>query len=386
MHKTISTLGFLCLAAVLLASQFACSAGGKNSGQKLSLEISLQDLCRESGGRQFSMRTVEDDIYILLPDRDTLALKLLVLSSENRYRLTDDAVYYLERISYTPEVDACFGEHLYLAGKDKQDIFFYDLQSETEKVLKHISRAPNDPAWWIDIIDVDGRLTAALDRDAGMDLFVNAGDALIHLPAAAGTPSTTVMAPFRAGESAHVISGAAEAGFTVYDQISGQLYRIRRQGRIFDKDYSVQALISGGQVHYAALREGELLDILVFNPDSSELLLYEEDSAGGFSETAVTLCRGATSVYFFTVNGERVFVYNEVTLDRKRNTIYRLSLLYPDGIKKYEKKVLYEDGKPIQRFQAAFLEKCLYVSFVQESLKMLSACFTGLGSIEDEDL
>jgi hypothetical protein len=383
MRIRFDRLIFLSLAAGLLLGQSACSAGGGNRRTRddLTLEITLQELCQESIRSQFSMQTVGDDLHILFPERDTLSLKLLVLDAVDGYRLQDDSAFYLGRISYTPDVDAYFGEHFYHAVKDRQELYFYDRRSETKTVLKHISRTTPADSWWIEILSEAGRLTAALERKGEMDLFVNAGDALLVLPSARGEPAVSVLEPFRAGEAARVLSGSAAAGFTVYDELSRQLYRIRLQ----DDAYSAVPLLAGGSVHHAALRDGEKLDILTYDPDNSELLLFEEDLPGEFNETAVTLCRGTTSVFLFSVNGRRMFAYNEMTLDRKGNTVFRLSLLYP-AAGKYVSKVLFEDSQPVQRFQAAFLNGCLNVAFVQESLRLLSVFISGPGSVEDQDL
>jgi hypothetical protein len=376
-------LGLFMLIVLLIFSLFACSAGGKNRStqNELSVEIDLQELSQESIRGQFSMQAVGEELHILFPERDTLTLKLLVLSPDRGYRFENNTASYLDRISYTPDVDVYFGEHLYLAWKDNQDIYLYDRQSETKEVLKHISRTPADEAWWIDLISADGRLTAALYRAEGIDLFFNTEDELMHLQPSSGVSPESILKPFKAGGAARILSGTAEAGFTVYDEISRQLYRIT----FHDTSYRAQALLSGGPVHHAALRDNSELDILTYDPEKSELLLFSEDGPGQFNETAVTLCRGTTSVFFFPVNGRRMFVFNEVTLDRKRNTSHCLSLLYPEG-SKYKKIVLFEDAQPIQRFQAVFMKGCLYVCFVQESLRLLSARFSGLDSVEDQDL
>ena len=81
-----------------------------------------------------------------------------------------------------------------------------------------------------------------------------------------------------------------------------------------------------------------------------------------------------------------MFFFNETTVDRKGDTRYRLSLLYPDRTGTYGKKTLYEDEQPIRSFQAVFLDKCLHVSFVQGSLRLLSLCFSEGDSVEDQDL
>ena len=384
MRKNMNIPGVLSLAILMLAGVSACSAGVGRKQKDLALDIQVQDLCQESMRGQFSLQAVEEDLYILYPERDTLALKLLMLSPDSRRFLQIETAYYLDSISHTPDVDAFFGEHLYQADEANHNIYFYDLQSEAKKVLKHIQRAPEDDSWRIELIPADGRLIAVLNNQGASELFVNPDNALLYFPAQSGSAATGIVLkdPFRAGEAARILDGTAETGFTVYDTISRQLYRIRLRGG----SYSAEPLPTRGPIHYAAVNADNRLDILTYNPENSELLLFEEDLLGEYKSTAVTLCRGTTSVFFFSMNGRRMFLYNETTLDRQRHTLYCLSLLYPDSAGKYRKKVLYEDKHPIQRFQAACREELLYVAFVQEPFRLLSACFSGQELVENQDL
>jgi hypothetical protein len=384
MRKNMNIPGILCLAVLLLVGASACSAGGDGKQKDLSLEIRVQDLCQENMQGQFSMQAVEDDLYILYPERDTLALKLLMLSPDSRRCLQIKDASYLDRISHTTDVDALFGEHLYQADEVSHNIYFYDLQSETKKVLKHIQRAPEDDSWRIELIPADGRLIAVLNNRGAEELFVNPDNALVYFSAQSGPAATGIVLkePFRPGEAAHILDGTAESGFTVYDTISRQLYRILLRGG----SYSVLPLPAQGPIHYAAVNADNRLDILTYNPENSELLIFEEDLRGEYEGTAVTLCRGTTSVFFFSMNGRRMFLYNETTLDRRRHTLYCLSLLYPDNTGKYRKTVLYEDKYPIRRFQAVSREELLYIAFVQEPLRLLSVCFSGRESVENQDL
>ena len=81
MRKYMNIPGMLALVVFLLAGASACSGGGLEQ-KDLSLEIRTQDLCHESMRGQFSIRAIENDLYILYPERDTLALKLLMLSPD----------------------------------------------------------------------------------------------------------------------------------------------------------------------------------------------------------------------------------------------------------------------------------------------------------------
>jgi hypothetical protein len=384
-HQCIGIGAVLTFAAAWL---FSCLPGSEASLPSTQ-EITISE---SSVGANFSLHLKNDSFDVVYPTLNALSLNYVSLMKEANPAGAQGAAEpcslvvgdttYLDRISYSPEIDINFGRHLFLAGSRSRHILYTDLENEGNLVLKWLSRTDGDDAWWIDSLpglrypltgrlDEDEEIRAVVAEDGAISLYIlNKERDLQRI-------STTVLpsGAFLAQGDISVVQEDDFWAFTAYDGSSKRLYLFHLK----DNEIIPQAVYTAGEVHYSTIVNGRLL-ILIFEPLESTITLLETESIGdsprdqkSFDITPVTLCEGTTSVYLASHEGRRFFLFNERTTDQQDNRRYQLSLLYPTTKgPQYRKVPLVTGDVEIERFQALQTGDCLYVLYLQDELRLLS--------------
>jgi len=399
-HHCIRIAVVLTLAATCL-TLFSCFPGSE-APLPSTQEITITE---SSVGVNFSLHVNNDSFYIVYPALNALSLNFVdfvnlmdaadlatARSSAEPCSLAVRDTTYLDRISYTPEIDINFGRHLFLADGRTRHILYTDLENEGNRVLKWLSRTDDDDAWWIDSLPgLRYPLIGRLDEEDGIRAVVAEGGALslyiLNKDRDLQRISTTVLpsGDFLAQGDVSVVQQDDFWAFTAYDGSSRRLYLVHTK----DDEIAAQAVYTAGEIHYSTIANGRLL-ILIFEPLESTITLLETDLTGdhtldqkSFEVLPVTLCEGTTSVFLAFHEDRRLFLFNERTTDQEDNRSYQLSLLYPATKgSQYRKVPLVTGDAEIERFRALQVGDCLYVLYLQDELRLLSL---SLADIPKED-
>lgn len=377
---------------------FSCRPGSE-APLPSTQEITISE---SSVGANFSLHLKNDRFYIIYPTLNALSLNYVSLVKEANTAAAQGAAEqcslvvrdttYLDRISYSPEIDINFGRHLFLASDSTRHILYTDLENEGNLVLKWLSRTDDDDAWWIDSIpglkypltgrlEEDDEIRAVVAEDGAISLYIlNKERDLQRI-------STTVFpsGAFLAQGDVSVVQEDDFWAFTAYDGSSKRLYLFYLK----DNEIIPQAVHTAGEIHYSTIVNGRLL-ILIFEPLESTITLLETESIGNsaseqksFGINPVTLCEGTTSVFLAFHEGRRFFLFNERTTDHQDNRRYQLSLLYPTNKgPQYRKVPLLTGDVEIEGFRALQAGDCLYVLYLQDELRLLSL---SLADVSTED-
>ena len=363
----------VCCGCLLLA----CCSGVRESS---ILQPELKDVSRAATGSFFSLQQAGEEVQAVYADRETLSLKMVGFASGGV-----EEVSSLDRISFSTDLDASFGSHLYLLAENRQHIFYLDRIAEEKQTIKWISKSLSEKAWHIDLVPFSGRIVAALSAyrsPARIDLFLaQQGKLLLVNPQGPGPPALVAQG-FDPRGDVSLLQGGKTPAFTSFDGISRRLYLIRQ----VENSYQLKPLYPAGEVHHAAITERDGLQVLIYDPQGSELVLLElEGDLPGLRRTPVTLCHDVTSVFRFGGERNGCFLFSEGVMGANRRKSYRISLLYPlRG--RYRKTSLYVSPEPILKFKALYREGTLYVLFLQESLKMLTVRTPEPALVENQDL
>lgn len=357
----------------------ACTGERYNNNQ---LHTQIIDLSETPVDRQFSLNGSGSELYVLYPDMESLSLKLSILSVEQN-GIAPKETFYLDRISYTPEIDFSFGQHLYLILNGQQHIFYYDSEGEGKKVLKWINKDLSEDTWRIDIVSSSGKLIAAINTNHGsIALFSNLGKSLILDFPGSDIHREIILNNVSPRGDVSILPDDRTPGFTLFDATSHRLYLIRWQ----NKSFIAEPIFNFGEVHYAEYTNEGDLKVLAYDSTSKTLSFLEKNTAQNMlTSIPVTLSQGTNSVFFFYWENNIYFLFNEVIIDRKMEKSYRLSLIFPedDGFKK---KYIFESSAPINKFKALFFNQTLYIAFIQENLKLMSLDISELTSVNNHDL
>lgn len=343
-------------------------------------------------GTNFSLHQNNDRFYIVYPTLNALSLNFVnLMNAANPAEAKGAAdpcslvvrhTTYLDRISYTPEIDINFGRHLFLTNGSTRHILYTDLENEGNLVLKWLSRTDDDDAWWIDSLpglkypligrlDEDGEIRAVVAEDGVLSLYI------LNKERDFQRISTTVFpsGDFLAQGDLSVIQHGDFWAFTAYDGSSKRLYLVHMK----DHEIAAQAVYTAGEIHYSTIINGRLL-ILIYEPLESTITLLETElirdhalERTSFDAIPVTLCEGTTSVFLAFHQDRRFFLFNERTVDHEDKRSYQLSLLYPTTKgSQYRKVPLVTGDVNIERFRALQVGDCLYVLYLQDKLRLLS--------------
>ncbi len=367
------------MSIILFSLLSAACTSERNNNQ---LHIQILDLSEGPAGTHFSLNRNGSELYVLYPDRESLSLKLIGLSVKQHGVALKDT-FSLDRISYTPEINSSFGEHIHLILNEQQHIFYYDSEGEGKRVLKWINKSFSEDTWWIDIVPSSGKLVAGLNTEQDLiALFLSLEYRLILNFPGSDVHRKIILNNISPRGDVSILSDAGTPGFTLFDAISHRLYLIRQQGNSFLAD----PIFDSGEVHYAEYTSEDDLKVLVYDSTSASLTLLEKSMAqNSLSSIPVTLCQGTNSVFFFYKGNTIYFLFNEVTIDRKQEKSYRLSLIVPkdDG---FHKTSLFSSPTPIHKFKALFMDETLFIAFIQENLKLISLEISNLTSVNNYDL
>lgn len=338
-------------------------------------------------GNLFYLQQVEQELHVVYPDFDSLSLKLLIFADfegdERKKSVELLKTFFLDRISYTPEIDSLFGDHLYLIGNNQQHIFYIDWEREEKKILKWISKPFSSDTWWIDIIPYSGKLVTALITESDrIELFLSYEDALYVKHVGSSVPPECIMASFSQRGDVSNLLNSKRKGFTVFDAFSNYLYLIQQHS----SGYVSEPIFTSGEIHYSTITDEGNLNILIYDIASTELTFLERFADyPQLKQSPVTLCRGTNSVFFFFLRDNKFFLYNEVTLNQNKERSYQISLIYPEG-DQYKNISLYRSSSPIYKFKALLRDKRLCITFLQDSLKLMVVDLLDQGSIQDHNL
>ncbi len=394
-HHCIRIVAVLTFAATWLFSCFPRSEDSLPTTREITISES-------SVGANFSLHLKNDRFYIVYPTLNALSLNYVSLMNEANPAAAQAAAQpcslvvrdttYLDRISYSPEIDISFGRHLFLASGSTRHILYTDLEDEGNLVLKWLSRTDDDDAWWIDSLpglkypligrlEENDEIRAVVAEDGALSLYILSKERDLQ------RISTTVLpsGAFLAQGDVCVVQEDDFWAFTAYDGSSKRLYLFQLK----DNEIISQAVHAAGEIHYSTIVNGRLL-ILIFEPLESTITLLETESIGdsareqmSFDIIPVTLCEGTTSVFLAFHEGRRFFLFNERTVDQQDNRRYQLSLLYPtDKAPQYRKVPLVTGDVEIEGFRALQAGDCLYVLYLQDELRLLSL---SLADVSTED-
>lgn len=305
---------------------------------------------------RYSFRTVGAELHLLFADQDSLALKLMIIPSTDIENLPQ--TYFLDRISYTPELGRVFGEHLYAINNDYQHVLYIDQESLDKSILKWINKPLSADTWNIDILPYSNRLIAVLEDS--LDVFIERDNGLYLMSLQSGFVPVRILENFSSIGDIGVFPG----GFTVYNTQANELILIKREAEA----YTSKVLLSSGKVHYSNF-SGDSLRILYY--DNSDLMLYSES---GGDKQLITPCQGTTSVFLFTEGEQQFYLFNETIGTNDQVDLHRISLIYPLHSRKpskYGRKLLWSDSLPILSFKAIYGEKKLVVALNQGILRLL---------------
>jgi hypothetical protein len=377
---------------------FACLPGSETSLPSTH-EITITE---SSVGMNFSLHLDNDRFYVIYPTLNALSLNFVNLIytanletaqvSTDPCSLTVRDPTYLDRISYTPEIDVNFGRHLFLANGSTRHILYSDLEDEGSLVLKWLSTTDDDDAWWIDSLpglnypligrlDEDDEIRAVVADNGALSLYILDKDTDLRRISTTVFPS----GDFLAQGDVSVVQQDDFWAFTAYDGSSKRLYLVQMK----ENELAAQAVYTEGEIHYSTIAEGRLL-ILIFEPLESTITLLDAKLIGdraleqmAFEVIPVTLCEGTTSVFLAYHEDRRFFLFNERTTDQDDKRSYQLSLLYPTAKEaQYRKVPLVTGDVDIERFRGLQVGDCLFVLYLQDELRLLSL---SLADISKED-
>jgi len=321
-------------------------------------------------GTDFSLVESDNELHLVSADYKTLSLRLLILEDKApRGKLEIKEDHFLDRVSFSPEIDSLFGNHIYLVKENQQHLFYLDQAAEDRRILKWISKALSEEKWHIDVYPFSGRIISAILNE-NVDLFFHDRGALYHLPCSAleQTPRN-ILSTSSLGSEASLIQQGSFNGFTIFDCELKKLQLITPSGNGYG--YNAEPLIDSGEIHYSSIDNHQRLQILTYTQKNNELALYRQNpDSDYFKLTPVTLSRGTRSIFLFNINGIDIFLFNESGKNHDQEHIYQLVMLFPQG-SKYTKAVLLQNNIPIYGFKALLRGHKLYIALLQESLAML---------------
>lgn len=319
-------------------------------------------------GADFSLVENDHSLHLLFADYKTLSLRLLILDNENpRGKLEIKEDHFLDKVSFSPEIDSLFGNHIYLVKENQQHLFYLDQEGEDRRILKWIRKALSEEKWKIDAYPFSGRIISAILNE-NADVFFHQRGALYHLPCSPAEQAVkNILTTSSLSSEASLIQQGSFKGFTIFDGDTKKLQLITPSVN----GYKAEPLIDSGEIHYSTIDNHQHLHILTHTQNSNELTLYRQNPDGdSFELTPVTLSRGTRSVFLFNINGTDIFLFNESGKNQNQEHIYQLVILFPQE-SKYTKAVLLQNTIPISGFKALLSGDKLYIALLQESLAIL---------------
>jgi len=376
---------------ITLAISFTCLAFSSCFLRSDQASPVLQEttISSHAAVRNFSVHPNGDRLYIIYPSIDALSLNLITADvSAQPLRPSTSDTTYLDRISYTPDIDSSFGRHAFLSQGSFHHILYLDRENEDDAVLKWLSKTEQEQTWWIDAFPGLSVPLLALSEgpQAIQALVMDDGAFLLYRLSRDEQPERLAASPagaFRSQGDISVLKDAEQWAITAYD--GSRLYYLQR----LEDTIRAEAIYTSGEVHFSTW-SNDRLTILVYEPDQSTLTLLERErhapESQPFQVVPVTLCSGATSVYLAACNDKRLFIFNERVIDQQDRTGYQVSLLYPGAADpEYEKLILIESDKQIEDFEALEVGGILYVLYVKEdALTLLSLRLSDLLSSDSD--
>jgi len=335
-------------------------------------------------GADFSLLENDHKLHLLFADYKTLSLKLLILDDRNsRGKLEIKENHFLDKVSFSPEIDSLFGNHIYLVKENQQHLFYLDQEGEDRRILKWIRKDLSEEKWNIDAYPFSGKIISAILNE-NVDVFFHEHEALYHLPCFPAEQAVKkILSTSSLSTEASLIQQGSFKGFTVFDGDTKKLQLITPSVN----GYKAEPLIDSGEIHYSTIDNHQRLQILNYSQNSNELTLYRQNAdSDSFEVTPVTLSRGTRSVFLFNINSIDIFLFNESGINQNQEHIYQLVMVFPQE-SKYTKTVLLQNTIPISGFKALLSGNKLYIALLQESLAILvvdlKALIVNLGLILD---
>jgi hypothetical protein len=350
-------------------------------------EVTISD---RSTGINTSIHRIDDRLYVIYPSLDALSLNLLIADiAKDPLRPAVNSTTYLDRISYSPDIDETFGRHLFLAGERLRHILYIDRESEENSVLKWLSKTEEEDTWWIDALPRLANPLAAIPEEGNTLQAVVAEGSSLSLyrlgrasePTPLGTTKLT-SGRFRPLGDVSMMREGDFWAFTAYDGQSRRLYLVYPA----KETMCVEPVHTAGEVHHSTLSKGRLR-VLLFAPGEFTITLLERPLVRSepadqqpFDVHPVTLCEGTSSVFLTTYHGQDLFLFNERTTDQENKRSHQLSLLYPDSAdEKYEKLALFRGDPAIRGFHALRVDDVLYVLYLRgDALTLLTLSLSEL--------
>ena len=319
-------------------------------------------------GADFSLVENDNKLHLLFADYKTLSLKLLVVDHTNfqdKLEIKED--HFLDKVSFSSEIDSLFGNHIYLVKENQQHLFYLDQEGEDRSILKWIRKPLWEEKWNIDAYPFSGKIISAI-LDKNVDVFFHQHGALYYLTCSpVEQAAKNILLTSSLSSEASLIQQGIFKGFTIFDNDTKKLHLITPSVN----GYKAEPLIDRGEIHYSTIDNHQRLQILDYSQSSNELTLYRQNLENdSFELIPVTLSRGTRSVFLLNINGIDIFLFNESGINQNQEHIYQLVMIYPQE-SKYTKTVLLQDTVPIYGFKALLNGNKLYIALLQESLAIL---------------
>jgi hypothetical protein len=318
------------------------------------------------------MHIEDTEMTMIYPAVNALSLNLISATLvPDPFRPTVTDTKYLDRISYSPDIDETFGRHLFVADDRYQHILYPDREAEENTVLKWLSKTRADESWWIDAFpDLAEPLTAVPRADGALEVLFTEGSSLSLYrlppggqPAQLASTAQTAL-PVLVKGTAYAVGQGDTRAYSVYDDLSKRLYLIHpQQGAL-----QIEPVYASAEVHHTTTL-GDRLSILLFDPGESTIFLLQRphlwDEAAEnriFDVLPVTLCEGTSSVFLADHRGQHLILFDERIIGNREKTTHQLSLLYPGPAGTgYGKTVLAEGEEAIQGVKAQHVGDVLYI-------------------------
>ncbi|MBN2553519.1 MAG: hypothetical protein JXB06_12155 [Spirochaetales bacterium] len=391
--RTIGTsaplaLTVVCIVCLLLGS---CDSG---SGER-RLDVHETVISDHSAALNLSLSLSGERLYMVYPAVDALSLNLVSADIANdplRPVLNDTT--YLDRISYSPDIDDSFGRHLFVPGNRLSHILYLDRESEENSVLKWLSKTETEETWWIDSFPGLSEPLFALDEGNGALRVLVAEAAILSLRRLSreAQPTPLVQAEFPAGKlqlqgDVCVVQQEDYRALTAFDGLTKRLYFIT----LAEDSIEAVPVYTAGAIHFSTILDDRLL-ILIYESSQATITLleraFQRDTKApqpAFESIPVTLCEGTNSVFLASHRGKRLFLFDEQISDHRERATHQLSILYSGSSQSQcDKLTLIEQEAPIEGFDALKVGDVLYVLYMSgNTLTLLSLSLPSL--VQDQD-
>lgn len=364
----------LAACAALLLPLLACGRG--SDGAPVRYDSLMLPAHRQ--GPVVSAAVSAGRLMIAYTDREYASLSVAYLPLEGPWEASRAAVETVDRIDWADGLASDFGSLLLSVDGDRENLFYLDREREGAGVLKWASRRAGSDSWQVEVLAPPGRPVAFLPSRDGAAAFFWAESGLHGAslpPLQAGGSARQRISVFSAADrfpaasegAAAVLSAGGRIGFTAYDADTDSLsYWDWKEGRL-----DPSPIRGGGRVHAARMEPDGTLAVLLYDPRTRRIGLYEQPRPDGpWRETGVTLADDVSALNLQGGWDGYRFLYAERRSGRQGEPLSVLSLLRRDR-QRYVRSVLSSGDVEIRCLSAAEKDDALYVVLLRDGIEVL---------------